>query len=234
MSTRPRHGKPFSGGKNLESIPQIVPPDDSDYRRGSSGPKQSLYDPNVHASNGASSMWKKKNNGHAESLRWERPPEHHDSLPQTKGSVMANLASTRGSHGGTAHEKRLQSPSQFDPPEQGKALFSTSNDGEDHSSESPLEDEPLGDEKSEGPEVEPEMLLQPETRPISHEQLIIEVKGIYAGLVMVEAKCIDIDKRQAAAAQEKDPAKKLELKDDQWQSLIALHKQVYCIVINHS
>lgn len=70
------------------------------------------------------------------------------------------------------------------------------------------------------------MLLQPETRPISHEQLVIEVKGIYAGLVMVEAKCIDIDERQSAAAQEKDPTKRIQLKNDQWQSLIALHKQL--------
>ena len=111
---------------------------------------------------------------------------------------MANLTSTRDSHGDTTHEKRLQSSSQFDPPKQGKALFSTSNDGEDHSSESPLKNEPLGDEKSKGFKVEPKMLLQSKIRPISHEQLIIEVKGIYVELVMVEAKCIDIDKRQAA------------------------------------
>ncbi|KAK3173102.1 hypothetical protein OEA41_006431 [Lepraria neglecta] len=82
---------------------------------------------------------------------------------------------------------------------------------------------PPVEDDTEGSEGIPEMLLQPETRPISHEQLVIEVKGIYAGLVMVEAKCIDIDKRQSAAAQEKDPAK---LKNDQWQSLIALHKQL--------
>ena len=31
---------------------------------------------------------------------------------------------------------------------------------------------------------------EPETRPISQQQLVAEVKGIYAGLVMVEAKCI--------------------------------------------
>ena len=54
------------------------------------------------------------------------------------------------------------------------------------------------------PESEPEMLLLPETRPISHEQLLIEVEGIYAGLVMVDVKCIDIDERDSAAAQEKD------------------------------
>lgn len=82
------------------------------------------------------------------------------------------------------------------------------------------------DENAEGPEAEPEMLLQPETRPISHEQLVVEVKSIYAGLVMVEAKCIDIDERQSATAQDRDPSKRTDLKDDQWQSLIALHKQL--------
>ena len=87
-------------------------------------------------------------------------------------------------------------------------------------------DSPPVDEPPEGSEGEPEMLLQPDTRPISHEQLVVEVKGIYAGLVMVEAKCIDIDERQSAAAQEKDLTKKVNLKNDQWQSLIALHKQL--------
>ena len=65
-------------------------------------------------------------------------------------------------------------------------------------------------------------LLQPETRPISHEHLVAEVKGIYAGLVMVEARCIDIDERQATAVRIDKPG----LKNDEWQSLIALHKQL--------
>ena len=42
------------------------------------------------------------------------------------------------------------------------------------------------------------MVRQLETRPISPEQLIAEVKGIYAGLVMVEAKCAQVDAKQAA------------------------------------
>ena len=78
----------------------------------------------------------------------------------------------------------------------------------------------------EPPEAEVEMLLQPETRPISHEQLIIEVKAIYAGLVMVEAKCIEIDEQRSAAAQEKDLLKKLHLKNDQWSSVVAYHRQL--------
>jgi hypothetical protein len=73
-------------------------------------------------------------------------------------------------------------------------------------------------------DVEPELLLQPETRPISHEQLVVEVKGIYAGLVMVEAKCIDVDEKQTAAAQELDPSKRTSLTGEQWSALIALHK----------
>jgi hypothetical protein len=46
-----------------------------------------------------------------------------------------------------------------------------------------------------------DIILQPETRPISQEQLVAEVKGIYAGLVMVEAKCIEVDNKQATLAQ---------------------------------
>ena len=56
------------------------------------------------------------------------------------------------------------------------------------------------DHFGEDPEVEPEMLLQPETRPISHEQVMVEIKGIYTGLALVEAKCRDVDERQLAAA----------------------------------
>ena len=80
----------------------------------------------------------------------------------------------------------------------------------------------------ETPEAEIVMLLKPETGPISHEQLVMEVKAIYAGLVKVEAKCIDIDAQQSAAAQEKNLLIKsrLDLGNDRWQSLIALHRQL--------
>ena len=71
---------------------------------------------------------------------------------------------------------------------------------------------------------EPVLLLQPETRPISHDQLVVEVKGIYAGLVLVESKCIDVDQKQSKAAQEKDPARQTKLTNEQWQALIHLHK----------
>ena len=68
-----------------------------------------------------------------------------------------------------------------------------------------------------------EIVLQPETRPISQEQLVAEVKGIYAGLVMVEAKCIEVDNKQATLAQA-DPGAQPKLNNEQWQALIALHR----------
>lgn len=62
---------------------------------------------------------------------------------------------------------------------------------------------------------------QPETRPISQEQLVAEVKGIYAGLVMVETKCIEVDNAQASNT---DTDTNPKLNNDQWQALIALHR----------
>lgn len=73
-------------------------------------------------------------------------------------------------------------------------------------------------------EPEPVLLLQPETRPISHDQLVVEVKGIYAGLVLVESKCVDVDEKQSKAAQERDPSRQTKLTNEQWQALIHLHK----------
>lgn len=62
---------------------------------------------------------------------------------------------------------------------------------------------------------------QPETRPISQDQLIAEVKGIYSGLVMVESRCIDVDGAQTSLQDGQDTPK---LTDDQWQALISLHR----------
>ncbi|PVH68442.1 hypothetical protein DL98DRAFT_631152 [Cadophora sp. DSE1049] len=68
-----------------------------------------------------------------------------------------------------------------------------------------------------------DILMQPGTRPISQEQLVAEVKGIYAGLVMVEAKCIEVDNKQVILAQA-DPTSQTKLNNEQWQALIALHR----------
>lgn len=72
--------------------------------------------------------------------------------------------------------------------------------------------------RAEEPErVNEELIKQPETRPISQEQLVAEVKGIYAGLVMVESKCIEVDNAQSSQGDAK-------LNNEQWQALIALHR----------
>ncbi|TRX98621.1 hypothetical protein FHL15_000695 [Xylaria flabelliformis] len=74
--------------------------------------------------------------------------------------------------------------------------------------------------RSEPPEEDSEalrLIKQPETRPISQEQLVAEVKGIYAGLMMVESKCIEVDNAQSSQSDTK-------LNNEQWQALIALHR----------
>jgi hypothetical protein len=69
----------------------------------------------------------------------------------------------------------------------------------------------------------PGLLLQSDSRAISQEQLASEVKSIYAGLTMVETKCIHVDRAQAAAASDmSDPNHRLA--SDHWQALIALHR----------
>lgn len=85
---------------------------------------------------------------------------------------------------------------------------------------STLEEQPQGEANPIQPpnrDRYPGLILQPESSPISKDQLAAEVKGIYAGLVMVEAKCINVD-----AAQANDPNS--QLGPEQWQALIALHR----------
>lgn len=71
---------------------------------------------------------------------------------------------------------------------------------------------------------QPEMLLRPQPRPISREKLVVEVKAIYARLIIVEGKYID--ELQSIAGKGKDPSKRVNLKKNQWQSLVTLHKQL--------
>ncbi|GLI74867.1 hypothetical protein PoHVEF18_003116 [Penicillium ochrochloron] len=62
----------------------------------------------------------------------------------------------------------------------------------------------------------PPMYKQPETNQITEDQLIKEVRSIYAGLVMVEKKCIEVDKQQMES--------NAELSGLQWQAMISLHR----------
>jgi hypothetical protein len=59
---------------------------------------------------------------------------------------------------------------------------------------------------------------QSEARPMTQEQRVNEVRDIYAGLVMVERMCVEID-----AHLRRNPDK---LSYDQWQALIGLHRSL--------
>lgn len=75
-------------------------------------------------------------------------------------------------------------------------------------------------------DLEPEIPLQPETRPKSNEQLVAEVKGIYSGLDMLEAKCEEVGIQQTISAQA-HPSTQLKfskLSNIQWQAIIVLHR----------
>lgn len=60
-----------------------------------------------------------------------------------------------------------------------------------------------------------DMVKQLKTNPITHEQLVPEVRGIYRGLAMVEEKCIKLDKVQSESKEDLTPV--------QWQALISIH-----------
>ncbi|KAG5992092.1 hypothetical protein E4U54_003742 [Claviceps lovelessii] len=61
-----------------------------------------------------------------------------------------------------------------------------------------------------------QMPHQPITRPVTREQLLSEVKGIYAGLVLLEAKCIEYDTNLRTVT----------LNDNQYHALISLHQSL--------
>jgi hypothetical protein len=66
----------------------------------------------------------------------------------------------------------------------------------------------------------PGLLLQPDSRPISQEQLATEIKIIYTRLTRVEFICIHVNRAQAAAAQDTTER----LASDHWQAIIAIHR----------
>ncbi|KID62995.1 hypothetical protein MBR_09918, partial [Metarhizium brunneum ARSEF 3297] len=60
------------------------------------------------------------------------------------------------------------------------------------------------------------MLLQLDTRVITSDQLAAEVQGIYAGLALLESKCIEYDSTQ----------KETDLSQGQYHALISLHRSL--------
>jgi hypothetical protein len=72
-----------------------------------------------------------------------------------------------------------------------------------------------------------EILSQPKARPISQEQLVTEIKGIYAGLVVVEGTCIQADLKQEQLAKEAPPGSPPKLDNEQYKALIALRQTLF-------
>ncbi|TGZ76931.1 hypothetical protein EX30DRAFT_356515 [Ascodesmis nigricans] len=61
------------------------------------------------------------------------------------------------------------------------------------------------------------------TRNVDQGQLVAEIKGIYAGLMLVESKCVDVDLLQHEIAL--DPERNTApLDKKQWKALIFLHR----------
>lgn len=65
------------------------------------------------------------------------------------------------------------------------------------------------------------MISQPDTSPIAEEPLVAEVKGIYAGLVMVEQMHVEVDSNQTAI---NDTDAAHALCNEQCEALIALQR----------
>lgn len=91
---------------------------------------------------------------------------------------------------------------------------------------SPTTDDAAFDD-SEVLNVNSSIVKQPDSRPISQQQLAAEVKGIYSGLVMVENKCVHVVNAQTQAMQQAemgDEQARYSLRIDHFQALIALHR----------
>ena len=223
MTTRGQHAKTTSGGFSVAREQEVSNQDkqtsDAEYRRDVQVATTSLWDPNMDNPNTGKGFQKERHQSLAHNpSRRLNPIKDPGCKPRKPGLLLRN----RKPQAPKARQEQSMSnePGHTVLEEPQKPIRSGLEQSLSGGDSPPLDGPP------DGPDVEPEMLLQPDTRPISHEQLVVEVKGIYAGLVMVEAKCIDIDDKQSSAAQEKDPAKRMNLKNDQWQSLIALHKQL--------
>ena len=228
VTTKGQHAKTASGGfpfvrdkefRDQEFSEQVYQTSDLEYKRDTHGATIPLWDPNTDNSNTGKALQRDRHQSLAANpSRRLNPSKDHGSKSRKPNLLQRNRRSQPLKN---RQEQSMSNEPNVTYLEESPKPLRLETEQELSGGDSPPVDEP-----PEGSEAEPEMLLQPDTRPISHEQLVVEVKGIYAGLVMVEAKCIDIDERQSAAAQEKDPTKRINLKNDQWQSLIALHKQL--------
>ncbi len=219
-TSRARHTKTQSGGPFIGKDPdfdrEALVASDSTFQRNLHGPVKRLFDPNNDDPSLAPVVRRSKHQEDASSARRNYDPRAHMFRPKKAASD------------GKGDSLPKVEYEQDNPPLQ-QMIHGETPAGNARSDMllTPLVESVSGATTQDVDlESEPTMIPQPETRPISHDQLVVEVKGIYAGLVMVEAKCIEVDENQSAAAQEKDPSRKNKLSNEQWQALIALHKQL--------
>ncbi|KAG8525670.1 uncharacterized protein KY384_000430 [Bacidia gigantensis] len=210
--TRARHSKAFSSG-NIQ---------DSEFtRRHDAG---TLFDPTINDSLKATNPTRQKSpktRGHQ-----SRPPRGRNLEPRLKEGLHDSPKKFKPPwpppQAAKGSSQGLQ-PDSAGVQKQSQPIVVQKRTGRHERASSPVDDP---DDQEDDPEPNPSMLVQPETRPISHDQLVVEVKGIYAGLVMVEAKCIEVDDKQTPSPDDKFPPRPMPLSNDQWRSLIALHKQL--------
>lgn len=83
---------------------------------------------------------------------------------------------------------------------------------------------PHGHGREHEAQIKPNVILQPVTTSVDQDQLLAEVKGIYAGLVMVEGKCVQVDTKQMELVKNASPGRPPPLTNEQYQALISLHR----------
>ncbi|RMY85369.1 hypothetical protein D0864_07323 [Hortaea werneckii] len=193
--------------------------------------RQSVHSPKSHLRNASSKLVERQPSpGHVTKAQQRRRREDKQQyrvkrLAEEMQLVTVSPTSTSGPDGRRRFKHRSNSPSKSkrstvqSPQHAQPTQESTTTRGRvlrasPLSSSLPPKAEkkrPSKDQQSSG------LLPQPEALPISQDQLAAEVKGIYAGLIMVESKCINIDAAQASES----PTK---LAREQWQALVALHR----------
>jgi len=208
--SKTQSGGPFSG-KQLEPYRERPATSDPDFARNNTGSNKRLFDPERDSPFSNPVVRKNKR---------MQDPKYSVNQPAMACVDLRDYQVRPGLEPGDSNPQKADRPDRNSP-----------SSGQDESGTAPR-DQPTPSPSSQGfdlerdteMDMEPILLLQPETRPISHDQLVVEVKGIYAGLVMVESKCVDVDEKQLKAALEKDQTRQTKLSNEQWQALIHLHK----------
>ena len=84
--------------------------------------------------------------------------------------------------------------------------------------------------------MDPEILTQLHSRPISQQQLALQVNAIYADLIVVEKECANMDQALLRTVQEIGPSRKISMDSAEWQSFLAHHEKVHTLSsqLNHT